>query len=79
MDRIKINTYYVWLSKTGFTHWILLTIAVASKIELYNVLRLMKETYGDVGQIFATINCPKEYLIMIGENDDVYEFVQEQE
>lgn len=77
MDRIR--TYYVWLSKTGFTHWILLTIIVASKNELSDVFQLMKNLHGDVGQIFATINCPKEYLILVDDRNDVYEFIQEKE
>lgn len=77
MDRIKINTYYVWLSKTGFTHWILIMCNVYNDEDLEKALQYFKKYYNDVGQIFATINCPKEYLRLI--DDDIYEFVQEQE
>ena len=79
MDRIKTRTYYFWLSKTGITHWILLKVMVDSYEELCKLLQAFKRKYDDVGQVFTTINTPKEYLINIGEDDDIYEFVQEQE
>ena len=77
MDRV--TTYYVWLSKTGFSHWVLLTAIVASNNEVNDILQLMKNLHGDVGQVFATINCPQEYLMLIDDRNDVYKFIQEKE
>lgn len=77
MDRIKTRTYYIWSSQTGFKHWILVETIVTDSIEIKNILNEYKNIYGDVGPVFATINTPKEYLILLEFNYDIYEFVQE--